>query len=56
MTRKIAPRAPVCESGTLGGSKDTTLGLKKRQRQTEEKGRREERRRGVCVNSTYCNK
>jgi len=38
MTHKTAPRAPVCESGTSGGNKDATLGLKDRRRE----GRREE--------------
>lgn len=28
MTRKTAPRAPVCESDTLGGCKDATPGLR----------------------------
>lgn len=36
MTHKTAPRAPVCESGTWGGSKDTTPGLKDRRREARE--------------------
>lgn len=39
MTRKKAPRAPVCESGTWGGTKDTTPGLNNIQREEGEGGR-----------------
>lgn len=39
MTRKTAPRAPVCGSDTLGGCKDATPGLRE---QTEGKRERED--------------
>lgn len=38
MTRKTAPRAPVCGSDTLGGCKDATPGLRT---QTQGEGERE---------------
>lgn len=36
MTHKTAPRAPVCESGTWGGGKDTTQRLTDRRREDRE--------------------